>query len=88
MLDYVTEDVRATTDGRQKPAVYRTAKEDTILFELHGFRPLPSIHKALLRDVVVPLCNVFTQQVPPYESAAFLRMRRRALLDRVKFFCR
>ena len=65
VLDGVSEAVRAATGGRQIPAAYRTAKEDITLVELLGSRSLPTVGplKASLRNVVVPLCTSFTQQV-------------------------
>ena len=80
VLDKVSEAVRAATDRLQKPAVYRTAKEDVTLVELLGYRPLPSAGiQASLREVVLPLCDVFARQV------CFMRGRCKCYLWAVLF---
>jgi hypothetical protein len=64
VVEAVLARVHEVSLGRQRPAVYRTAKEDVTLVELLGYRPLPSAGtQALLRDVVLPLCDVFARQV-------------------------
>ena len=64
VVEAVLTRVRQVSLGRQKPAVYRATKEDVMLVELQGYLPLPStgMQKASLRDVVMPLCNVFARQ--------------------------
>jgi hypothetical protein len=64
VVEAVLARVHEVSLGRQRPAVYRTAKEDATLVELLGYRPLPSAGtQASLRDVVLPLCDVFARQV-------------------------
>ena len=64
VVEAVLARVHEVSLGRQRPAVYRTAKEDVTLVELLGYRPLPSAGtQASLRDVVLPLCDVFARQV-------------------------
>ncbi len=76
VIEGVSAGIQSTALGRQKPAVYRTAKEDIILFELLGYRSLPSAgkQKVSLRDVVAPLCDIFARQVWACANHAFPRM--------------
>ena len=65
VIEAVLKRVHQVSLGRQRPAVYRTAKEDVTLFELQGYLSLPSAgtQKVSLRDVVLPLCDDFARQV-------------------------
>ncbi len=83
VVEAVLDRVHQLSLGLQKPAVYRTAKEDLTVFELLGYRPLPSAGtQASLRDVVLPLCDVFARQV------CFVRGQRKVKCGFVVWFSR
>jgi hypothetical protein len=71
VLSGVSASVQAATSGLQTPVVFRTAKEDFVLFELEGSCSLPLVAatspQVQLKDIMEPLWTAFsTQVIMPY----------------------